>query len=177
MHILHDPKVKNTREPCGFCTTPDNACSVRLKKGKGSASKFQIDLEKSSCVRGNVVKLSLSSAVKQRSRCTNIPMFCPVCPTGAAAVWKYNFLSHFAHVHRTASIEEYEIDFEIDKTEITNLKAEWRRPHRVSARTVRNLGEVIISESHSARLALRYVLITIYVNILLALTQLSERQI
>ncbi|KAF7968709.1 hypothetical protein HWV62_29672 [Athelia sp. TMB] len=155
MHILHDPKVKNTREPCGFCTTPDNACSVRLRKGKGSASKHQIDLDKSSCVRGNMVKLSLSSAIKQHSRCTNIPMHCPVCPPGAAAVWKYNFPSHFAHVHPTASIEEHNIDFAIDKTESVNLKTEWRRPNRISARTVRNLGEVTISESHSARLALR----------------------
>lgn len=159
MHILHDPKVSNTENPCGFCCTAGDACTVRIKKGKGRIVGLQIDIVNSRCIRGNVVKISLAPAHKSAStaRCTNIPLLCPLCPPGSPAIWKYNLSAHINRVHPTANGIEYQELYKIATIERGALKAQWIAPRRYNARALQDLGGVTISESHSARLALRYV--------------------
>jgi hypothetical protein len=95
-HILHDPVIKDSHNPCGFCCAPGDACMVHQTKDKGHNGSRQIDVNCSQCVNGNVVKISLKSASTSTTTapCTNIPIDCPLCPVGSAAVWKYNFVVH-----------------------------------------------------------------------------------
>lgn len=175
MHILHDPMVKLVADnPCGFCCSTGPGCVVRLKKGKGRGGNLQIDVSNSRCINGNVVKISLASAGRSTApRCSNIPVICPLCPDGFPAIWKYNLPTHIAGAHETARLENFKKLCHIEPVEVGALKNLWRRPRRPSARVIRDLGGAIISEAHSARLALRYVRLDDHHNALTYLTILD----
>jgi hypothetical protein len=160
MHILFDSAAKNAPDPCGFCLMPGGLCVVRLKKGKGRKAQFpQLDFDNTKCQRNNQVKLSIKAFRKstKSSPCTNIPINCPLCPSGSNAIWKYNLQDHIASVHPTANVDEYKTLFEIEKAEKVLLKQKWQSKPRWTPRRFRNLGEINISEAHRAVLATRYV--------------------
>jgi hypothetical protein len=158
MHILHDNALKTVANPCGFCLAPGSLCSVRLKKGQGRKAGMQIDLQNSRCQHNNQVKLSLNSFAKSTdaSPCTNIPIMCPLCPAASDAVWKYNLEAHLKTVHSTANISEYKAHYEISKSEQVALKAAFLSKPRWTAKRIRNLVNINVSEAHSLRLSLRY---------------------
>jgi hypothetical protein len=157
MHILHDSAIRNSPAPCGFCLMPDGMCTVRLKKGRGRKSICHIDWEKTTCQRSNKVRLSIKTFQKctKNSPCTNVPIDCPICPTGSNAVWKYNLRAHIETVHPTANIDEYKPLFEVSKDERILLKKRWTTKPRWTPRRFRDLGDISISESHRASLATR----------------------
>jgi hypothetical protein len=159
MHILHDNALKNVPNPCGFCLSPGSLCSVRLKKGQGRKVGMQIDLQNSRCQYNNQVKLSLKTFSKSTSAspCTNVPIMCPLCPTTSDAVWKYNLESHLKTVHPTANISEYRTYYEISKSEFVALKNAFTSKPRWTAKRIRSLVNINISEAHSSRVALRCV--------------------
>jgi hypothetical protein len=158
MHILHDEALKNVVNPCGFCLAPGSLCSVQLKKGQGRKVGMQIDLQNTRCQHSNQVKLSLTSFAKSTnaSPCTNVPISCPLCPASSEAVWKYNLEAHLKAVHPTASIAEYKELYEISKSERVALKAAYISKPRWTAKRIRDLGNIDISEAHSSRVVLRY---------------------
>jgi hypothetical protein len=157
MHILHDDAVKNSPSPCGFCLLPDSRCIVRLKKGRGQKGSHHINWDNTICQHGNKVSLSIKTFQKSTttSPCTNIPMNCPICPSGSNAIWKYNLQNHITTVHPTANIEEYKTLFEVSKFERVMLKQWWRAKPRFSPCRFRNLGDIHISDAHCACLATR----------------------
>src|ERR1700723_3856871 len=107
MHILHDPAVRDTNNPCGFCLNVGNLCSIRIIKGKGRKGALTVDPQRSRCP--NAAKLSITSASKSTASnpCTNVPLACPLCREGADPIWKYNLRSHIITVHPTADVEQY----------------------------------------------------------------------
>ena len=157
-HILFDPVVQARRSPCGFCCGAGDTglCIIYLIKGKGRHGVYSIDLDRSHCKNGNVVKLSLASR-QESTECTNSPLICPLCPSGAPAVWKYNLLRHIQEVHPTANAEaqEYRSLYTIERAEHRALKKSQLKKTRVTANKLGKLGELKISSSHSARLAVR----------------------
>jgi hypothetical protein len=157
MHILHDDDLKNVADPCGFCLALGPLCSVRLKKGHGRKVGMQIDVHNSRCQHNNQVKLSLDSFAKLTATtpCTNIPLQCPICPAVSDAVWKYNLESHLKTVHPTASITQYKDLYEITKSESVALKRLFNSKPRWTAKRIRDLGNINVSEAHSSRVALR----------------------
>jgi hypothetical protein len=159
MHILHDNALKNVPNPCGFCLAPGSLCSVRLKKGQGRNVGMQIDLKNSRCQHNNQVRLSLKAFSKSTSAspCTNVPITCPLCPTASDAVWKYNLESHLRNIHPTANISEYQVLYEISKSEFVALKNVFASKPRWTAKRIRSLVNISISEAHSSRIALRCV--------------------
>jgi hypothetical protein len=158
MHILHDNTMKNVTNPCGFCLAPGPLCSVRIKKGQGRKVGMQIDIQNSRCQHNNQVKLSLSSFAKssEASPCTNTPIICPLCPAASDAVWKYNLEVHLRTVHPTANIFEYKSLYEIGKSEWVALKKAFLSKPRWTAKRIRDLGHINVSEAHSSRVASRY---------------------
>lgn len=176
MHILHDSTIKNTSNPCGFCLAPGPLCCVRLKKGKGRKATIQIDEKNSRCQGKNLVKLSISSFEKSSSKspCTNVPVTCPLCPSNSDAIWKYNLHDHISSVHPTANLTEYESLYQISQTEITALKAEYIKERRWTAKRIRDLGDIVISEAHSMRFALRYVAIYSLLQLLITTRRAPE---
>jgi hypothetical protein len=158
-HILHDPVVKARYCPCGFCGGSGDSCVVYIAKGKGSKGAYYVDVAKSRCKNGNVVKLSIGSGEKstKNSPCTNIPMACPLCPSIAPAIWKYNLLGHVLEVHPTADAnsDTYKSLYAVGPFEVSALKVLYLKKPRYTARKFRNLGNLNISDSHSTHLAPR----------------------
>jgi len=153
-HILHDPAVKDSNNPCGFCLNVGNLCSIRIIKGKGRKGAFTVDPQQSRCP--NAAKLSITSASKSTpsNPCTNVPLVCPLCRDSADPVWKYNFRSHILTVHPTADIGQYKELYELDPHERASMKELFKaKPRRSKTKTVSGIK---ISDAHSSRSALRY---------------------
>ena len=151
-HILHDPHLKDTDNPCGFCLSTGRSCAIRLVKHKKTGGK--IDIANSRCP--NLKKISMANASKftQKSPCTNIPMQCPLCPKVSDAVWKYNMGAHIRISHPSANLLNYEELYSISPEETILMKGIYKRPPKpkklkTATRTL------AISEGHSSRLAMR----------------------
>ena len=159
-HILFDPVVWACRSPCGFCcgASDTGLCTIYLIKSKGRNGVHIIDLDQSRCKNGNVVKLSLASW-QESTECTNSPLLRPLCPSGTPAVWKYNLLWHIQEVHPTANPEaqEYKSLYKIEQVEHQALKKSQLTKTWVTPNKLGKLGELKISSSHSAQLAVRLV--------------------
>ena len=157
MHILHDSALKNMDNSCGFCLAPGSLCSICLKKGQGRKVGMQIDMQHSHCQHNNQVWLSLISFAKSTdsSPCTNILIMCPLCPAASNAVWKYNLETHLKTIHPTANTSEYAALYKISKSEFVSLKNLFNSKPQWTAKCIRDLGNVNISEAHSSHVAVR----------------------
>lgn len=89
-HILYDTKLNASEERCGLCLRPAPMCQIYIKKGRGTQGRCSVDQKKSKCpnfVRFNYRNAETSS---ESSPCSNVPVICPLCPTGSPAVWTYS---------------------------------------------------------------------------------------
>lgn len=154
MHILHDPIVRNRDSPCGFCGGSGDSCAVFLRKGKGRDGMVAIDVVKSRCKNGNVVKLSIAASQESvaNSPSTNHPIPCPLCPTSTPAIWKYNLKDHIEIAHPTADVELYQDSYALETVEIAALLKHWNTKQRWTKARLRDLGNINISDVHSAQL-------------------------
>lgn len=153
-HILHDPKLKGTSSPCGWCLRSGPGCAVYVRKN--GRDGYKIDPDLSRCQSGvRVFSFKPASEFTKRSPCTNHPLLCPLCLKGSPAVWKYNFLSHICTVHPTANPELYKELYQLDPAESTLMKEEYLKKHRNSKSAKKQRKILKISEAHSSRVALR----------------------
>lgn len=156
-HILHDPRLKGYDSPCGLCT--NSQCRVYLKK---STKTMVIDPARSTCELLGTQKFNLkdASTMSEKSPSTNHPLQCPLCHGTQAAVWKYNFRAHILQDHPSANVDLYKEKFIISEAEKTLLKGVYRTKNRKSRkrRAKDSAPRPQISEAHSARIVLRYVL-------------------
>ena len=141
--------------PCGLCGGSGDACAVYIAKGKGSQGAHYVDILKSCCKNGNVVKLSLGAREKSTmtSPSTNVPVACPLCPSPAHAVWKYNLQQHISEVHPTAGSDDYKLLYAINPFKVSALKVLWLKKPRYTARKFCNLGNLNILDPHSTHLS------------------------
>ncbi|KAG9083015.1 hypothetical protein FS749_006369 [Ceratobasidium sp. UAMH 11750] len=167
-HILFDPAVKRSDEPCGLClrsTSVNQQCVVYiLPKKKGSKSSHrQIDMKRShGCP--NLQKFSYKSAAeyKPNSPCTNVPISCPRCPDDAPCVWKYNLEAHLKRVHpHTPTIDMHAQLFNLSKEEHDSMQKRWDKRIAQSKRKKKaqpnSLAAIPISEKYSSVHKLRTV--------------------
>ena len=156
-HILHDPSVGRSSEPCGLCLRPAPLCNIVLKKGKRGTSKLTINMQASKCP--NLVKFSLAIAVKcsEASLCTNHPMRCPYCSNSSPAVWSYTFQQHLRHVHLKVPLDGHRSVWAMSKLEKDGMRRIWEhclKQPKAHSRMQRM--PLVISETHLSRLVLRY---------------------
>ena len=157
-HILFDTTLSPTLEFCGLCLQPSPSCFFVLRNGKGSGTSCQVDLRKSRCQ--NLGRFSYASAVTEtpHSPCTNVPITCPLCPSTASAIWKYNIKAHFSNNHRSADFEQHVSNSIISESEKAALRIKWEKRHKTRrSKTSKRLGAQVpltISEHHSSRLVL-----------------------
>ena len=166
-HILHDPSVDRSSEPCGLCLRPAPLCKFVLKRAKGQAGNLAIDMKASSCP--NLVKFSIATATdcSDSSPCTNHPMICPYCDDSewSPVVWSYNLRSHLLHKHPRISLEDHSNVLIMTKLEKDGMKRVWdrclkqRKVHRKLQRE-----PLVISETHRSRLVLEYVFLFYHIN-------------
>jgi hypothetical protein len=158
-HILFDPHLRSCREPCGYCLRPDSTCQIYLvKKRSANQEGQQIDLKSSSCPKMQRLSYKVAAEYKKKSPCTNVPVYCPLCPDRAPAVWKYNFEAHMRRVHPDAHTHMYEAAWRISAMERAGMQVIWERICKPRGSKGKKTKKALnISEGHSSRLALRYV--------------------
>ena len=82
-HVLHDPRLKDSQQPCGFCLNM-GLCTIQLQSSSKSTT---IDVKTSRCP--NLRKISLKAATEFRGKgspCRNHPLPCPLCPPKSFAI-------------------------------------------------------------------------------------------
>jgi hypothetical protein len=159
-HILFDPSIDNSTEPCGLCLRPSPLCVYHLKRGKGFGASEQVDYAKSTCVRKIPFAYAVAAISTASSPSSNVPIRCPICPTAAPCVWHYNLSRHMRSKHPAISLTPHESLWQIKNVERSQLKEIWTNRHKQKkkrkSKTTGELG-LIISEAHSSCLALWYV--------------------
>ncbi|KAG6825754.1 hypothetical protein H0H92_002534 [Tricholoma furcatifolium] len=157
-HILYDPTVKREEEPCGLCLRPSLVCKVYLNKGKGSKGGLRIDKARSSCpMKFLRFTFSVAAASTTSSPCSNVPIFCPLCPKTAPAVFKYNWKSHFTNAHPHATFTNYASTGSLTKFEKSEMMKIWKDRRKVPTKRVmkdKGLPQLEVSTAHSSAGAL-----------------------
>jgi hypothetical protein len=102
------------------------------------------------------VKYSYSVAVESSpsSPCSNVPTTCPLCSTGAPAVWKYCMKAHFQESHKSALISKYEHLWMLSNFEIGEMKKIWANRKKVVVKRTKKskVAPLVISEDHRAHI-------------------------
>lgn len=153
-HILHDHRLKDSDSPCGFCLSTGSSCSIQLTRGRGANSESIIDMQKFQCPYLWKISLKSVSSFTARQPCTNHPLLCPVCKV---VVWKYNLYAHITTSHPTSDVQLYKSRWSLHENEATPMKAVFLARSRQSKKKRATTGNLVISESHSSRMALRCV--------------------
>jgi len=154
-HILHDASLKGANNPCGLCLNTGSVCEIHLICRGDTTS---IDSSKSHCQNLWQIKLKLAKEFTNHQPCTNHPLICPLCPKTSLAVWKYNLKAHILLNHPSASPDLYEPFYHLHANEWTLMKGVFltQTCSRPSKRS--DTPTLTISDGHSSRLALRYVI-------------------
>ncbi|KAH9983679.1 hypothetical protein BJV77DRAFT_953941 [Russula vinacea] len=163
VHIVHDPLVDCSVEPCGLCLWPAPFCKIVLIKTKGRAGNLAIDMKASSCP--NLVKFSISIAAKcsDTSPCTNHPIHCPYCPKSGPAVWLYTFHQHLLRVYPAAPLDKHRSLWMMSKLEKDRMRQVWEHQcKQPKACPKMQRAPLVISETHWTHLVLRYVLFILF---------------
>lgn len=164
-----------------MCLRPATICKFHVRKVKGDTVKYTITARGITCP--NFAKFSWTVAANSASSspCSNAPLRCPICPEDSPAVWRYNMRVHFENSHPTnLTNPQYQrlwtlTDFEIEK--MGNL---WDNRHRKKSTRKKNTADVprlVISEAHSARATLKFVLdscSTLFVMLTETISNVSE---
>jgi hypothetical protein len=160
-HVLFDSCLKRSDELCGLCLRPAPACIFYLKKGKGSKSTDQINMQKSSCANKLAFSYSVATESTQTAPCSNVPIQCPICPKmyTTPVHWRLNLEQHIKSRHcEIGSLIPYEHLWKNSEAEKFQLKGIWNDHHKEKhLRKSRKAGSasLIISETHSSRLVLQ----------------------
>ena len=153
-HILHDARMKDADQPCGLCLSQGGSCIIRFTKG----SNPQVDIKNSTCP--NIFQIRLKSAAKfsQSSPCTNVPLQCPLCPPDSLErIWKYNLHAHLSS-HKDTNPEFHKELYDLAENELTLMKAVFLTKPRKSKNKSHAPTKLTLSDVHSTRNIMRYIL-------------------
>ena len=154
-------------EPCGVCFLPSPLCKFYIGKGK---ARGRNKLKKITHVEGcksTVDFAKVKYAVAEKSTETvpssNFPIQCPQCSPNDAAIWRYNLHYHFTHKYLTADLAQYKHLWKLSDAEYHHVKEVWDKhkrapkPRKSKSKKGKELEHrpLVISDAHSARLALR----------------------
>lgn len=161
-HILHDQRLTDADNPCGLCLNTGSRCVIRFVT---RSKTDQIDMANSRCP--NLYKIQLKTAAKfsRKSPCTNIPLRCPLCPKQSDCIWKYNMRAHLENQHPSVNITIYNDLFAVKDEEVVLMKAIRLAKPRTSKKKAKQSRVLEISEGHSSRLALRFVIYNTVISV------------
>ncbi|KAF8221652.1 hypothetical protein L208DRAFT_1530560, partial [Tricholoma matsutake] len=156
-HILFDPSVNRSAEPCGLCLQSSPLCVYYLKRGKGVGASEQVDSTKSVCANKIPFGYAVAAISTSSSPSSNVPIHCPICPTAALCVWRYNLSHHMRSKHPAILLPPYKSLWQIKNAKKSQLKEMWNNHHKhkkMQKSKKQNTSGLIISEAHSSRLTL-----------------------
>uniref|UniRef100_A0A8H7XJQ8 Zinc finger PHD-type domain-containing protein n=1 Tax=Psilocybe cubensis TaxID=181762 RepID=A0A8H7XJQ8_PSICU len=123
-HILHDPLINRDDEPCGLCLRPSPQCVFFLKKGTGGNIKINTQASLS-CPNVIYYKYAVAEKSTSSSPCSNVPIYCPICPKTSPAVWRYNLKYHMIKTHPSASLARHSHLWDLSSFEKSQMKNIW----------------------------------------------------
>ncbi|KAJ7725143.1 hypothetical protein DFH07DRAFT_691016, partial [Mycena maculata] len=125
-HILHDPTIDRSTQPCGLCCRPWPMCQFFLKKSGSTANTLTLNMAIS---RGcpNLVYFSYGTAEVSSgsSPSSNVPLKCVYCDPKDPAVWRYNYKEHLIQYHPTVSLEKHADVFTLSAAEELAMGKVW----------------------------------------------------
>ncbi|KAJ7696885.1 hypothetical protein B0H16DRAFT_1903738 [Mycena metata] len=154
-HILFDPKIDRSTEPCGICLSPAPACEFYVS----ATGKAKVISARTKCPN-SAMHFRYSTAVKstESAPSSNVPLNCTLCPTASLAPWRYNFLHHLQSLHPTAPADKYATIWELDSDEVKRLKKVWENITRgvpIPKKREPKRTALVLSEAHNSRLSMR----------------------
>jgi hypothetical protein len=163
-HVLHDPTIDKSQEPCGLCLRPANTCTIYLTKHSGR--NYQWTLKYGFIVPcPNATNFSYSTAMVSSDSlpCSNVPLQCPYCPDGSPAVWRYNMRLHFRLQHQGVDSTKHKDLWKITAQEARAMAETWKNRRKQPKRRGKGKEQVPlrISQAHSSRRLSRYVVLVL----------------
>ncbi|KAJ7814764.1 hypothetical protein B0H14DRAFT_3746965 [Mycena olivaceomarginata] len=154
-HILYDPKIDKSSQPCGLCLNPAPMCEFHLTMTGG---KPKLNIARSKCPSAGI-KFRYSTAAQSTpsSPSSNVPINCTLCGTGQPAIWRYNYLEHLRTVHPSAPTEKYASIWQLKPDELKNVKNIWLAADKgvpIPKKRQSKTKPLTISEAHSSRLSM-----------------------
>ena len=159
-HILFDPKVERTSEPCFLCLRPAPLCTFFLTKGKGARGSPKIDHSRSSeCPMKLTFSYSVAAKSSASSPCSNVPVQCLLCLKAAASVAKYNLKAHLLKAHPNVPVDNYAAQWRITSFEQGEMKNIWAKRQDISVKRPKrsNMAPLVVSEAHRSGIPAKYV--------------------
>ncbi|KAJ7114226.1 hypothetical protein C8R44DRAFT_984314 [Mycena epipterygia] len=154
-HILCDPNIDRSTEPCGICLNPAPMCEWYLT----TSGKKKINNKRSKCPHAAILfRYSTAANSTASSPSSNIPINCALCGIGQPASWRYNYLHHLQTVHPAAPVEKYASIWRLHPDEIERIKKVWKAHERgvpIPKKRESTNPSLVISEAHSSRLSMR----------------------
>ncbi|KAK7016164.1 hypothetical protein R3P38DRAFT_2543037 [Favolaschia claudopus] len=153
-HILYDPAIDRSTEPCGLCGRPASLCFLFLKRSSSRSNALTIDLKASHGCPNLIKRFSIGTASKSTtsSPCSNAPMKCPICTKKDPAVWRYNMKAHLIRHHPDVQPSRHADLWTLSNEEMSGMKLIWdKRQERKVTRKYRST--LKISAAHSSKLA------------------------
>lgn len=167
LHILFDPRVAHTSNPCAFCLKTDPALCVLHLSDQMRRGKHQLDMTRSSCLM--LVPFSFGNLSKSTptNPCTNYPVKCPHSSC-AKVVWRYNLKTHLQADHSLSNeriLGAHKELVEITEDERLRMGDKWKpivnskqKGKRFkSIQSGKRASRIKISSGHSSRAAFRCV--------------------
>ena len=143
-HILTEPELAS-RAPCGFCLRSNGECKIVLQHGKTE----KINMDQSVCKNLMKIQIRKAGTYSKSSPCTNAPVRCPLCPSDAEAIWKYNLRQHLEVRHPGCSLDYYKSMWEITTQEREHVSRNRGIKRRRNREDTFPSG-VAVSEEHSS---------------------------
>jgi hypothetical protein len=158
-HILHDPSIDLSQEPCGLCLRPASLCSIYLIRRTGRTSQWSIKYGGSvPCPNATTFSYAATMLSSKASPCSNVPLVCPNCLEGSPAIWRYNMRHHLQHRHRSIDPVKHKDLWNITPEETMAMMETWKTRCKQPKR--RGKGKQVplkLSEAHSSHSLSKYI--------------------
>ena len=164
-YIAAQPQARNPLRIFALVAKKKTALFLRysrtrrlMKRVKMVLTLPQVDIKNSTCP--NIFQICLKSAAKfsQSSPCTNVPLQCPLCPPDSLErIWKYNLHAHLSS-HKDANPEFHKELYDLAENELTLMKAVFLTKPRKSKNKSHAPTKLTLSDVHSTRNIMRYIL-------------------
>ncbi|KAJ6595245.1 hypothetical protein DFH09DRAFT_906355 [Mycena vulgaris] len=157
-HILFDPSILESDQPCGLFLRPFPMCIFELRKTGGGTR--QIDWRRSTCLNPLKFKMAAAKTSTKNSPCTNYLIPCPLqC---GRAVWTYNLDAHCSgSPHNLPSLDSIPRVYQMAPEEMHRMEELWldRDKHPTKRNLLKkSVKPLIISAAPRSRNAVRCVL-------------------
>ena len=171
-HILHDPSIDLSQEPCGLCLRPAVLCSIYLTKRTGRTGHWSLKYGGSiPCPNATTFSYATAMSSSKSSPCSNVPLVCPYCMEGLPAVWRYNLHHHLRQRHRSIDPKKHIDLWKLTPEETEAMAVIWKtrhkqpKPRRRGKQGGKRKLPLKVSEAHSSRNLSRYVNCVIFIKL------------